>query len=105
MQGRSGPVSRAVCSGSSSRTRLPVIASLNGVTSEGWLHYARLLERAGADALELNFYYVDRGIQYESVRLKADTTADGAAHYQDVCPSCRRKNLALMQDALWSRGA
>jgi len=26
-------------------------------------------------------------------------------HYQDVCPSCRRKNLALTQDALWRRGA
>jgi hypothetical protein len=31
--------------------------------------------------------------------------ASGGAHYQDVCPSCRRKNLALTQDALWSRGA
>jgi dihydroorotate dehydrogenase (fumarate) len=40
------------------RTKLPVIASLNGVTSDGWLRYARLIERAGADALELNFYYV-----------------------------------------------
>jgi hypothetical protein len=30
---------------------------------------------------------------------------DGAVHYQDVCPSCRRKNVALTQDALWSRGA
>ena len=25
----------------------------------------------------------------------------GAKHYQDVCPSCRRKNLALLQDGLW----
>ncbi|HZT75902.1 MAG TPA: dihydroorotate dehydrogenase-like protein [Vicinamibacterales bacterium] len=40
------------------RTHLPVIASLNGTTAEGWLQYARLLERAGADALELNFYFV-----------------------------------------------
>ncbi|HYX83043.1 MAG TPA: dihydroorotate dehydrogenase-like protein [Gemmatimonadales bacterium] len=40
------------------RTRVPIIASLNGTTSEGWLHYARLIERAGADALELNFYHV-----------------------------------------------
>jgi hypothetical protein len=31
--------------------------------------------------------------------------ASGGAHYQDVCPSCRRKNLALTQDVLWSRGA
>ena len=40
------------------RVRLPVIASLNGTTSEGWLRYARLIERAGASALELNFYHV-----------------------------------------------
>jgi dihydroorotate dehydrogenase (fumarate) len=36
--------------------RVPVLASLNGTTAEGWLHYARVLEQAGADALELNFY-------------------------------------------------
>jgi dihydroorotate dehydrogenase (fumarate) len=35
---------------------IPVIASLNGVTSGGWVRYARLLELAGADALELNMY-------------------------------------------------
>jgi dihydroorotate dehydrogenase (fumarate) len=40
------------------RTGLPVIASLNGTTAEGWLRYAKLLERAGAAALELNFYHV-----------------------------------------------
>jgi dihydroorotate dehydrogenase (fumarate) len=40
------------------RVDLPVIASLNGTTSEGWLWYAKLLERAGASALELNFYHV-----------------------------------------------
>ena len=40
------------------RVRIPVIASLNGTTPEGWLQYARALERAGADALELNFYYI-----------------------------------------------
>src|SRR5690242_13489502 len=36
--------------------RMPVIASLNGVTPGGWLRYARLMEEAGADALELNVY-------------------------------------------------
>ena len=38
--------------------RLPVIASLNGSTLEGWLHYAGLMEQAGADALELNVYHL-----------------------------------------------
>jgi len=37
---------------------VPVIGSLNGVTPSGWLDYARLIEQAGADALELNVYYV-----------------------------------------------
>lgn len=39
-------------------------------------------------------------IRFEMVRHTA-----AAGHYQDVCPSCRRKTLALTQDALWSRGA
>jgi dihydroorotate dehydrogenase (fumarate) len=36
--------------------KIPVIASLNGITLGGWLNHARLLEEAGADALELNVY-------------------------------------------------
>ena len=37
-------------------TRVPVMASLNGATPGGWIEYARLMEQAGADALELNLY-------------------------------------------------
>jgi len=37
---------------------IPIIASLNGTTQGGWLDYARMLEQAGADALELNIYQV-----------------------------------------------
>lgn len=37
---------------------VPVIGSLNGTTVAGWLAYARLIQDAGADALELNFYHV-----------------------------------------------
>ncbi len=37
---------------------VPVIASLNGVNLGGWLRYARLLEDAGADAMELNLYAI-----------------------------------------------
>ena len=37
---------------------VPVIASLNGTTSQGWLEYAKLMEEAGADAIELNVYYL-----------------------------------------------
>ena len=46
---------------------IPVIASLNGVTPGGWLRHASDLEQAGADALELNAYY-----------LAADITLSGA---------------------------
>jgi hypothetical protein len=37
--------------------------------------------------------------------VKAGVADDKAAHYQDICPACRRRNLALTQDALWRRGA
>ena len=37
---------------------IPVIASLNGVSSGGWVEYARSIEEAGADALELNIYFI-----------------------------------------------
>jgi dihydroorotate dehydrogenase (fumarate) len=57
---------------------IPVVASLNGVTLGGWVRYARLLERAGADALELNLYGVaadlwmtGREVEDEEVELVA----------------------------------
>ncbi len=37
---------------------IPVIGSLNGVSTGGWIRYARLIEMAGADALELNVYAI-----------------------------------------------
>jgi dihydroorotate dehydrogenase (fumarate) len=37
---------------------IPIIGSLNGVSSGGWTEYAKKIEEAGADALELNIYYV-----------------------------------------------
>jgi dihydroorotate dehydrogenase (fumarate) len=37
---------------------IPVIASINGASTGGWIDYARQMEQAGADALELNIYYV-----------------------------------------------
>ncbi|MDX1379221.1 MAG: dihydroorotate dehydrogenase-like protein, partial [Anaerolineales bacterium] len=38
--------------------RIPVIGSLNGVSKGGWTNYARKIEEAGADALELNLYFI-----------------------------------------------
>jgi dihydroorotate dehydrogenase (fumarate) len=37
---------------------IPVIGSLNGVSTGGWMKYAKKIEEAGADALELNVYYI-----------------------------------------------
>ncbi len=37
---------------------IPVVASLNGITSEGWVEYGRQMEQAGADAIELNIYFI-----------------------------------------------
>jgi len=37
---------------------IPIIASLNGVSTGGWVKYARNIQEAGADALELNIYYL-----------------------------------------------
>jgi len=37
---------------------IPVIGSLNGVSKGGWTRYARLMQDAGADAVELNMYYL-----------------------------------------------
>lgn len=46
---------------------IPVIGSLNGVSTGGWIEYARNMEQAGADALELNIYYLstDPGVNSE----------------------------------------
>ncbi|WP_413161680.1 dihydroorotate dehydrogenase-like protein [Capilliphycus salinus ALCB114379] len=38
--------------------QIPIIASLNGFSSGGWVEYAKLMQDAGADAIELNIYYV-----------------------------------------------
>lgn len=38
--------------------KIPIIASLNGYYNSGWIRYAKLIEAAGADALELNIYYL-----------------------------------------------
>ncbi len=45
---------------------IPVIGSLNGVSTGGWVNYARKIEEAGADALELNVYYLPTDINLGS---------------------------------------
>ena len=38
--------------------KIPIIGSLNGISRGGWVHYGKKIEEAGADALELNIYYL-----------------------------------------------
>jgi len=51
---------------------IPVIASLNGTSRDGWHEYAALLEQAGADALELNLFLVpaDPGMSGQAVEAR-----------------------------------
>lgn len=55
---------------------IPVIASLNGISNDAWLSYARQIEAAGADGLELNVYFIP-----------ADLSLSGSAveqRYRDI---------------------
>ena len=67
-------------------TDIPIIASLNGVSTGGWVEYARMMEEAGADALELNIYYVATD--------PAMTGADVEQMYLDVVHDVR-SNLRI----------
>lgn len=55
-----------------SRVDIPVIASLNGTNIGGWVKYARLLEGAGADALELNLYSVAADPNRDGATIEAE---------------------------------
>jgi dihydroorotate dehydrogenase (fumarate) len=60
---------------------IPVIASLNGTTRGGWTRYARMMQDAGADALELNVYFVATDPN--------QTAADVEARYIDLVHAVR----------------
>ncbi|MFC1530247.1 dihydroorotate dehydrogenase-like protein [Gemmatimonadota bacterium] len=50
---------------------IPVIASLNGITTGGWVDYSQLMVQAGADALELNIYFLATDIEMNSGGVEA----------------------------------
>lgn len=50
--------------------KIPVIGSLNGVSTGGWIEYAQKIEAAGADALELNLYYLPTDVEISSAYLE-----------------------------------
>jgi len=49
---------------------IPVIGSLNGISPGGWVEYAHKIELAGADALELNLYYLPTDVSLSSAELE-----------------------------------
>jgi len=49
---------------------IPIIASLNGVSLDGWVEHGRQLQQAGADALELNVYYLAADSEQPSIELE-----------------------------------
>jgi dihydroorotate dehydrogenase (fumarate) len=61
---------------------IPVIGSLNGISTGGWISYARKIEEAGADALELNVYFIPTDPQVTGSQLEqmyVDLVGDVAA--------------------------
>lgn len=49
---------------------IPVIGSLNGISKGGWVKYARNMEQAGADAIELNVYYIPTSTEVTSEEIE-----------------------------------
>ncbi len=49
---------------------IPVIGSLNGVSSGGWIKYAKIIEDSGADALELNLYFLPTNPSQTSTQIE-----------------------------------
>lgn len=49
---------------------IPIIGSLNGVSTGGWTNYAALIEDAGADALELNVYYLPTDVELKGAEVE-----------------------------------
>ena len=49
---------------------IPIIGSLNGVSTGGWIRYAKMIQEAGADALELNVYYIPTDPEMTSTQVE-----------------------------------
>ena len=52
------------------RVDFPVIASLNGITNEGWIDYSRQIEQAGADGLEVNIFFIPGDMRMSSAEVE-----------------------------------
>ncbi|MBX7058890.1 MAG: dihydroorotate dehydrogenase-like protein [Leptospirales bacterium] len=58
---------------------IPVIASLNGVSAGGWIKYAQRMQEAGADAIELNVFYIPADLDQKGADVEAMYIEDVAA--------------------------
>jgi dihydroorotate dehydrogenase (fumarate) len=63
---------------------IPVIGSLNGVSAGGWMDYAKQIEEAGADALELNIYYIPTDPRISAQQVEAMYLTDLATVKQAI---------------------
>ena len=66
----------------SSAVALPVIASLNGTTDEGWVSFAAQIEQAGAKGLELNIYLIPSELAFSGREVEQ--------HYLDILKAVRK---------------
>jgi dihydroorotate dehydrogenase (fumarate) len=91
--------------------KIPVIASLNGCSLGGWTDFAKKIEQAGADALELNIYWIPAdmnlsGIEVEKAYIDILKAVKGAVKMPvSVKLSARFSNIANMAKKLDDAGA
>lgn len=52
------------------QVNIPIIASLNGISSEGWISYARQMEQAGADGLEINIFFIPGDVHLSTAAVE-----------------------------------
>ena len=52
------------------RVNIPIIGSLNGITTEGWIDYSKQIEQAGADGLEVNIFFIPADITMSSSEVE-----------------------------------
>ncbi len=93
---------------------IPIIGSLNGVSKGGWIEKAKLIEEAGADALELNVYYLPTDMNESGTHIKQNhldilaslkksvniPIAVKIGHYFSALPSFARRLENTGADAL-----
>ncbi|MBH2003323.1 MAG: dihydroorotate dehydrogenase-like protein [Sphingobacteriia bacterium] len=52
------------------RVKIPIIGSLNGISNEGWIEYSKKMEQAGADAIEINIFFIPADLAISSAEVE-----------------------------------